>query len=106
MKIYLLDKETQIESPLKKSFIELNKHKRIKGYIFQAMKILGCGLRDIASICGYQGNNDFLLFVKYISVRHRMLIISPKFDFMRSKIENEIRKKLKDEEKDSMEKAG
>ena len=34
-----------------------------------------------------------------------MLIISPKFDFMRSKIENEIRKKLRNEEKDAMEKA-
>ncbi len=87
MKIYDMPRRT--ECP----YLEIiTVHKRARNWIYLSMQILECGMRDIASICGYNGDEEFLVFVRKLNRNKRLLVESSSFVQLRIRVENAIKK--------------
>lgn len=94
MKVFPISKKFVEDNPY---ILDINKYKKSKDYIFAAMQILSYSFRDMAEVCGYYGDEEFKVFIRRLTKGHRMHTKSPKFDGMRSCIENQLRRKVRDE---------
>jgi hypothetical protein len=83
--------------------IQLSKYKKAKDYIFQGMKLLGCGFRDMSVICGYKTEAEYQVFLNKLRKGHRMKTKSALFGESKRRIDHEILKKIK-QHKESKEK--